>query len=463
MGAELYNMSEHEAGGGAPHPEHDGYADAKRGPKRERRKPRVDGGSLTALYKDYAYLEHSDIVWCRPKAEPVKLAHLRAQYGNDAVRIWLQSPARVMITKDEVVFDPEAKCPKHWINLFRGRGVEPAEGDVGPYLDLVRHVCADDDNVIDYLLNWLAYPIQKPGAKMNSAVIMHGDEGSGKNFVFEPIVKIHGLHGRVVGQTQLESQWNDWASAVTFLIGDEVVSRTEMRHHKGTLKALVTSANINIQTKFMNTRVERNCMNMVFLSNETQPLVLDNTDRRYCVIWTPRNGEVELYKRYVAWRDAGGIAALHHMLATRDLSAWDWWSPPPMTDAKQDLIELGRLSPERFVRDWQAGAIGGLPWRACSADQAFQAYQAWCSGEGERWPMAKPQFSRLASRQAPELRVQVVKMIDGTTQRVWLPCAPVLVAGQTMGDWATSAVAAFAETLSAWRKARNPWAKGVEA
>ena len=94
--------------------------------------------------------------------------------------------------------------------------------------------------------------------------------------LFETVAEIHGKHGRVVGQRELESQWNDWQSGCTLVIGDEVVSRQEMRHHKGVLKALITSKDVNIATKFMNLRSERNCMNIIFLSNETQPLVLDS-------------------------------------------------------------------------------------------------------------------------------------------------------------------------------------------
>ena len=30
-----------------------------------------------------------------------------------------------------------------------------------------------------WVLRWLAYPLQHPGAKMRTAMVVHGDEGSG--------------------------------------------------------------------------------------------------------------------------------------------------------------------------------------------------------------------------------------------------------------------------------------------
>ena len=302
----------------------------------------------------------------------------------------------------------------------------------------------------DYVLNWYAWPLQHRGAKMTTAIVMHGAEGTGKNLVNEAVAAIHGKHGKVVGQRELESQWNDWLSGCTFVIGDEVVSRQEMRHHKGVLKALITSAHVNIATKFMNLRTERNCMNMVFLSNEVEPLKLDPSDRRYMVIWTQARGAPELYARFVAWRDAGGVAALYDELLKRDLTGWEWHAPPPRTGAKEALIELGRLSPERFWREWRAHEIAGLPHRSCSSDQAYRAYKRWCSSEGERWPMSKPHFTRLVQREAGEaLAVRVCKVgAGGSTLRMWTVAPPPEEV--TFADWAEDAVQAFEDVLRRW-------------
>ena len=39
-----------------------------------------------------------------------------------------------------------------------------------------------------WVLKWLAYPIQHPGAKMRTALVLHGPQGTGKNMFFEAIM-----------------------------------------------------------------------------------------------------------------------------------------------------------------------------------------------------------------------------------------------------------------------------------
>lgn len=427
-----------------------GAAPRKPAPRREKRKPNINTGALVTLHRDFAYQYGSEIAWDCERKAPIRISHLRHTFGHDAVKMWMASEKRRVVFEDQVVFDPAEACPPGWVNLFKGWGVEPAPGDTRPFHEVLEHLCGGDEGIRDYVLNWYAWPLQHRGAKMTTAIVMHGAEGTGKNLVNEVVASIHGKHGKVVGQRELESQWNDWLSGCTFVIGDEVVSRQEMRHHKGVLKALITSASVNIATKFMNLRSERNCMNMVFLSNEVEPLKLDPSDRRYLVIWTQARGDPAMYARFVAWRDAGGAAALYDELLKRDLTGWRWHEPPPRTRAKDDLIELGRLSPERFWREWRAHEIAGLPHHSCSSDQAYRAYKRWCSSEGERWPMSKPHFTRLVQREAGDgLSVRVCKAGAGdTTLRMWTVTPPP--ENVTFASWAEDAVEAFENMLRRW-------------
>lgn len=416
-------------------------------PKRPVRKPSIDTGVLTKLYQDFAYQYGSEVAWDVANRMPIRISHLRHTFGHDAVKLWMASPKRRVIMPDQVVFDPSEQCSPESVNLFTGWGVEPVAGDTQPFHALLEFLCGGDELVKDWVLNWLAWMLQNPGKKMPTALVFHGAEGTGKSYLFESVLEIHGRHGKVVGQRELESQWNDWQSGCTMVIGDEVVSRTEMRHHKGVLKALITSKDVNIATKFMSLRSERNCMHLVFLSNEIEPLKLDPTDRRYLVVWTPRKGDQSLYQAAVRWRQAGGASALLHELLTRDLSGWDSHAPPPMTQAKEDLIELGRQSPERFWREWRRGELG-LPHHSCSADQAYRAYVRWCRTEGERYPMSKPVFSRYVSREADTtLTIKLARTGASSVVRMWLVTPPP---EGDFGVWAREAIEAFETQLQGW-------------
>jgi putative DNA primase/helicase len=159
----------------------------------------------------------------------------------------------------------------------------------------------------------------------------------------------------------------------------------EMFHQKNKLKVLVTSDYIRINPKFVASYRERNHVNIVFLSNETQPMALERDDRRYAVIWTPPKHDASFYNQVLAEMAAGGVAALHHHLLSLDLGDFGPATLPPITQAKADLIELGLDSTERFYVEWHAGHLP-LPLKIVRTEDLYQAYRHWCQRAG----VAKP-------------------------------------------------------------------------
>ena len=264
-----------------------------------------------ALDNRYALVYGTDVVWSLDRIIAMRVSALRLLEGNDAVKQWLVSDGRRIVLPEHVVFDPTRDAvDADYVNLFGGIAMKPQSGDVAPILALFKHVCGEDEDTIEFVLNWLALPLQCLGAKMRSAVVVHGPEGSGKNLAFEIVRDIYGEYALIVGQDQLEDKFNDYLSRKLFIIGDEVVTRHEMRHHKGRLKALISGAEIQINAKMLPLRREANFVNLVFLSNETQPLELDSGDRRYCVLWTPPPKPPAFYRAVGTCIANGGREAL---------------------------------------------------------------------------------------------------------------------------------------------------------
>ena len=417
-------------------------------------------GGYAQLMEHYALQYATNMVWDCLRMQPMRVADLRHAFGNAVVREWLDSPGRRLIY--EVRFDPGADADPDALNLFRGFAIEPKEGDFQPMLDLLMHLCsesADTDlgraDLVAWLLRWLALPLQQPGTKMHTALVFHGPEGAGKNQFFEGVASIYGQHAGIVGQYQLESQFNDWASGKLLVIGDEVVTRQETRHHKGGLKALVTGSVININAKMQPLRQERNCMNLVFLSNELQPLALDEGDRRYAVVYTPPPREKAFYARVGAWMKAGGMAAFMHYLLGLDLADFHAWTPPPLTKAKADLIELGLSAPDRFAKEWLAQLIA-LPVAPCTHEQLFSAYRKWCDRTGVPRSGEQAAFSRAVARTGRDrlLNKQVNLLLPSgsrKTARCWIPRDALDTSGMSEGAWMQARAEDFAQMLRDFR------------
>lgn len=308
----------------------------------------------------------------------------------------------------EIGFDPTEADPTIRCNLFGGWPTEPVDGECRELLGLLEYMCTGENNseeLFDWVIRWLAYPLQHRGAKMHSAIIVHGPQGTGKSRFFEAYGKIFGPYARVLGQEALEDKFNaDWAEKKLFILADEVLARQDMYHVKNRLKGFITGDTIRVNPKNVAAHTEKNQMNIVFLSNERMPVVLEQDDRRHCVIWVPPKLSDAYFAKVNAEIDAGGIAALHHYLLNLDLGDFRPWTRPPMTKAKDDLVQLGRSSEERFLREWMALELDGpqgdvLPFCPCQGSSLYQAYGRWCEQHGERKRGAKDLIGLLGKQQ----------------------------------------------------------------
>jgi putative DNA primase/helicase len=306
-------------------------------------------------------------------------------------RRWQESQQRSIVRVENVGFDPGLKDPQISCNLWAGWPTVPKAGICDKLIGLLHHMCSGEDNAIDtaaWVIKWLAYPIQNPGAKMRTALVIHGPQGTGKNLFFEVVMAIYGRYGRIIDQPAIDDKHNDWASAKLFMIADEVVARSDLYHIKNKLKCFITGEWIRINPKNVTAYEERNHVNLVFLSNERMPVVIEEDDRRHCVIWTPPKKEPDYYKAINDEINNGGIAALHDWLLNINLGDFDEHAKPPMTQAKEELLELSKDNVLRFYEDWIGGELNENEDITCIypalSEDLYDLYKTWCNRQGVR-------------------------------------------------------------------------------
>lgn len=309
---------------------------------------------------------------------------------------------------DQVGFDPAGTDKDILLNTWAGWPMQPKQGNCELLLDHLYYQCSLESNaeeIFRWLLCWMAWPLQNPGAKMASAIIMHGPQGTGKSMIFRALARIYGFMGRrdknyaiVIDQKALQSKFNpDWDGKL-YVLAEEVVNNHDKWQLKNELKEMVTGDTIRIEGKFLNAMHQKNRINLVFLSNELQPIPLENKDRRHCVVWTPHELSQEYYDAIFEEMDNGGIAAFYHHLMQLDLSGFNPKKRPPDTQAKRNLIDLSRPSEERFLLDWIDGGIlfdedrGPIPFCPCGTQDLYNAYVKWCRQQGETRPRALNMF-----------------------------------------------------------------------
>jgi len=435
---------------------------------------------VDALCERFALVYGSDTAWDRAELMLIRIPAMRLAFRKTAVNLWLDRPAplRRMVRPADLVFEPGSEVPPPQINMFAGLDLEPVPCDVAevqPMLDLLRHLCGETriEGVADpvaaamhWVLCWQAIPVQQVGTKMATACVFHGAQGTGKNLYWDAWRDLFGLYGVTVGQTELEDKYNGWISRKLACLGDEVVSRQELYHNKNRLKLVVTQQEkFAIRGMFQETRWESNHANVVFLSNENTPLVLEDRDRRYMVIFTPLEAEPGLYQRVRDFLAAGGLGKWLHYLQQYDVGDFTAHTKPPMTKAKEALIEASWRSPARFAYEWLEGFIE-LPVRVCSAEQLYRAFRRWCDMTGAKWPPEQSVFTTEVNRW---VRERVKRGDDGRlgepmlvykqialkeesvtrrrTVRCFLPRGTGPLNGVSEGAWAWDSVRAFEDDL----------------
>lgn len=340
--------------------------------------------------------------WTRKVAHKDQMIALLPAGGRaDDIKRHAVWQMRGAVYLDEIGFDPTEKDPAVRLNTWRGWPMQPQAGACQSLLDLLEYLCsgeANRDELFLWVLRWMAYPLQHPGAKMSSALIVHGPQGTGKSTVFQTLAKIYGDYATVLNQRGLEDKFNaDWVDSKLFILAEEVVTRAEMWHIKNELKELITGEWVRVNPKNVAAYRQRNQVNAVFLSNEGQPLPLDNDDRRHCVIYTPEALPETIYDAVFQELDDGGVAAFYDYLLKLDLGDFHPKKRPPSTQAKLSLIALSKPSEYRFIDEWLDGQTG-YPICPCLAGDLYAAYLKWCRANGESRPRPSNQFHGAVAR-----------------------------------------------------------------
>lgn len=321
---------------------------------------------VTEMNEQYAYVAKYNGIYRFGHCDFVKITDLRQQYANKKLKImhegkpkyltyadiWLHSPNR--LTYKDVNFIPGSPAiAGDTVNLWTGWGVNAVEGDMKPWHDYMAYLFPVDPEMRKWVTQWLAYPIQYPGAKLSTAVVLWSiKQGVGKSMLGETIGKLYGDNFKTITAVELHASFNGWMSNAQFILGEENAS-SDHRADSNRLKSLITGETVYVNEKYMPAMQLRNCANFLFTSNHPDAFHLSDTDRRFFVheITAPRASD-DFYKQFVDWRDKqGGAAALMHYLANLDLTGFESKGNAPMTESKLDMIRHSKSEVERWVSE----------------------------------------------------------------------------------------------------------------
>lgn len=358
------------------------------------------------IVERYVLIYGTTTVWDDRLREILRIEALKVAWGAKRVDWWLGMSSRRMVPQSRVVFDPtgRAQAPTH-VNLFDRLPLVPhrAPEKCARIVEHLWQICQENEALCHWVTAWLAYPLQHPGAKMRTAVILHGrTEGTGKSKLGEIMRCLYGRYATSVGQPELQRDFNDWISAKLFVVAEEVVNRQELAHLQGVLQALITQPTVQINTKNMPIREEANHANFVFLSNQQLPVKLNPRDRRFTVVRVEQAQTPEYFAAIDAELANGGGEAFMQYLLDYDLQGFNEYTRPFENRDRLNLITLSMTPDQRFFHFWHSG-YAGVPFCSCAASDLYSAFRAWCKVSGERFVPTLTHFGRTVTEEMERL------------------------------------------------------------
>lgn len=374
---------------------------------------RGDDEAVQPFVERFTLIYGTTTVWDAQEREIMRIEALKLAHGKRVDR-WLEHPERRMVVASNVVFDPTGKCQApEYVNLFDRLPLEPVKAR-DKCERIIKHIellCQENDALCHWVTAWLAYPLQHPGAKMRTALVLHGrTEGTGKSTLGTIMRRIYGRYAGSVGQPELQRDFNDWISAKLLILAEEVVSRQDRAHHQGILQALITQPTVQVNTKNMPIREEANHAQFIFFSNQDEPVKLNARDRRYTVIRVEQEHPPEYFQALAAELDGGGAEAFYEYLLSYDLQGFNEFTRPFETKDRLHLITLSMSPDARFFEYWRSG-LAGVPFCTCPASDLYAAFRAWCRVNGERFVAHQTAFGRTVSEELAKLDAPPKKIV----------------------------------------------------
>jgi hypothetical protein len=264
--------------------------------------------------------------------------------------------ASILVARDGLVYG----------NRWRDARPKAAPGDVSKWLEHVERMIPEPFER-EHLLNALAHKVQFPAHKINHAILMGGNHGSGKDTLFAPFFWAIGGEAKancsLVKNEDLSSQWG-------YALECEVMEIAELRQAEAkdrralenTLKPIIAAPPelLMVNRKGLHPYMALNRVFVIAFSNERVAISLPSEDRRWFVLWSaaPKLPEAQAVSLWNWYQHRGGFEAVAHYLHTRDVSDWNPNAPPPLTEAKAIMVEHGMSTAESFLVDQLRRRVG---------------------------------------------------------------------------------------------------------
>lgn len=287
------------------------------------------------------------------EGQPVKVKASEWLARNKRIHTMTWAPGEGAVIQDKVITEtgwqerPGARIYNMYKPALRVRG---NASKAGRWLELVDILIGEHR---EHFLNWVAYKVQYPGRKINHALVLGGTQGIGKDTLLNPIQDIIGDNNFAnATPATIVDKFSAHAKAVILRINEARdlgdINRFQFYEHMKTIIAAPPEV-IQVNQKYMQPYNIPNVVSVIFTTNHKHNgLYLPPDDRRHFVIWsevTKEDFPDGYFQETWDWFDVEGYTSVAAFLHERDVSRFNPYAPPKLTEAFYTMVE-GGLSEE---------------------------------------------------------------------------------------------------------------------
>lgn len=274
---------------------------------------------------------------------------------------WLQHPQRRQHDGIDLVPNgPAVIFPGNRVNLWRGFGVQPVQGDWSLMQRHIREVLAKSDRAsAEYILRWAAWKVQNAGKPPEVTLNFRGLKGTGKGAFAFTMLKIFGPHGmQISNREHLVGKHNKHLQNLLLLSADEAVWAGDHTAER-MLKSLITETTFMVEPKGIDSFSWPNRLGIIQTTNDDWCVPATMDERRFAVfdVSSRARGDVAYFKALFGEVNRGGAEAMLWDLQRMDLDGWHPRESVPQTEA---LLEQKMQSLTGLELWWLAKLHSGV-------------------------------------------------------------------------------------------------------
>ena len=256
------------------------------------------------------------------------------------------------------------------------------ESLIEPFLKHIKEVISNNDEAVyEYFINWISMIIQQPDGKTETAIVITGDQGTGKNVFTNVICDLMKRYSNrnLNNIDHLVGKFNTALENMKLIICNELSSADTNKYlNSDSLKSVITEREVTINPKGLAPRDVQNVVNLIMVSNNFAPVNIEGGDRRYVVTATSNahKGDYDYFDSLCRSMDEAFYNNLLTFFMKRDLSKFNP-RKIPMTEVKKAVQEISRSAYESFIQANLKQFVEGI-----GRKEAYETYKRWANESG---------------------------------------------------------------------------------